>query len=731
MSNRSFTRSFGGGELTPEFYGHIDDAKFQTGLGLCRNFIVLPHGPVANRPGTAFVRAVKDSTKRTRVISFSYSTSQTFVLELGAGYFRFHTQGATLLAGSPAAYNGATAYTVGSLVSSGGINYYCILATTGNAPPNATYWYAMPTNGVYEIPNPYAEADLFDIHFVQSADVLTLVHPNYAPMELRRYGATNWQLATIVFASTLTAPTGVTATNTGAGATTYSYKVTAVGSTGLEEGLTSSAATCTNNLLTTGNYNTINWSAVSGAQRYNVYKQSNGLYGYIGQTDALTFKDDNITADIGKTPPIASTPFTGAGNYPGAVSYYEQRRDFAGTINMPQNFWATRSGTESNLSYSIPSKDDDGISFRIAAREANTIRHIVPLTNLILLTSSAEWRVTSQNSDAITPTSISVSPQSAIGSSNVQPVVVNNNLVFVAARGGHMRELGYSWQSSAYITSDISLRAPHLFDNYDIVDMAFAKAPQPIVWATSTTGKLIGLTYVPEQQIGAFHQHDTGAADGTDGVFESVTVVAEGAYDAVYVVVRRTVNGSQVRYIERFAPRLFSTLAASFFVDAGSTYNTGSPVSTISGVTWLEGKTINILADGAVHRPLTVTGGSFTLDYPATVVNFGLPIQADIETLPIALQVEAYAQGRQKNVSQVYFRVVNSSGINVGPSFDKLVSPKQRTDEPYGTPPRVVTGEIPVRIPASWNANGTICARQSDPLPLTITSLTVEVALGA
>ncbi len=142
---RTYNRSFAGGEVSPEMWGRIDDIKFQTGAATMRNFIATPQGPAENRAGTAFVREVKDSTKLTRLIPFTFSTTQTMVLEMGAGYFRFHTQGATLGPGSPAAYNGATAYVVGDLVSSGGVNYYCIASTTGNAPPNATYWYALPS----------------------------------------------------------------------------------------------------------------------------------------------------------------------------------------------------------------------------------------------------------------------------------------------------------------------------------------------------------------------------------------------------------------------------------------------------------------------------------------------------------------------------------------------------------------------------------------------------------
>jgi hypothetical protein len=152
---RTFFRSFAGGELSPEMFGRIDDVKFQTGAAKLRNFIAMPQGPAENRPGTAFVRAVKNSAKRTRLIPFTYSTTQTMVLELGDGYIRFHTQGATLLAGTGAAYNGATPYTVGSMVSYLGNNYYCILASTGNLPTNATYWYLIPS-AAYEIPTPWS-----------------------------------------------------------------------------------------------------------------------------------------------------------------------------------------------------------------------------------------------------------------------------------------------------------------------------------------------------------------------------------------------------------------------------------------------------------------------------------------------------------------------------------------------------------------------------------------------
>lgn len=681
MANLRFLqRAFSGGEISPEMLGRIDDSKYQSGLSTCRNFIIKPHGPAENRAGFQFVRLVKDSTKKVRLIPFTYSTTQTMVIEIGEGYFRFHTQGATLM--------------------------------DGGSP--------------YEIANPFTEADLFDIHHVQSADVLTLVHPNHAPRELRRIDSLDWELITIDFSAPIDAPTGLIVTT--GGATThiywYSYVVTAVSGGGVNESTKSAGGGVTSNLFETGAHNDLTWDAVTGADLYNVYKMQGGLYGYIGQTTGTTFVDDNIAPDLSKAPPIYDNDFVSTGNYPGAVSYFEQRRCFAGTIYEPQKMWLTKSGTESNLSYSLPLRDDDRIEFRVAAREANTIRHIVPLTQLLLLTSSAEWRVTSVNSDAITPSTISVRPQSYVGSSNVQPSLINNTLIYGAARGGHVRELAYNWQANGFITGDLSLRATHLFDTFDIVDMAYSKAPVPLVWCVSSNGRLLGLTYVPEQQVGAWHWHDT------DGAFESCTAVAEGSEDVLYVVVRRTINDASVRTVERLHSRQFTDPEDAFFVDCGLTYD-GAPADVISGLSHLEGKTVSILADGAVHPQRVVTGGSITLDIEASTVQVGLPITADLQTLPMAAQIDGgFGQGRYKNVNKVWLRVYRSSSIFVGPSNSELTEAKQRTTEPYGSPPALKIGEIEITLTPTWGASGQVFVRQADPLPLTVVSMTAEVALG-
>lgn len=682
-----FQQAFVGGEVAQSMRGRVEDVGYANGLARCRNFLVRPQGMVENRAGLRFVAEVKDSAKRVRLIPFSFSGEQTMVIELGEKYARFHTGAATLF--------------------------------EGNAP--------------YEIATPYLEQHLMDIHHVQSADVLTLVHPNYPPQELRRLGVTNWKLEPISFVPKFEPPTELKAEATRVPLASgvqkidlkYRYKITAV-KDGVES-KESAEVEVTNDLYTPGNTNKLTWQAVAGADHYLVYKRQSGMFGLAGYANETGFEDRGVSPDMAKTPPKYKEVFNKADNYPAAVSYYQQRRCFAGTPSDPQKVWMTRSGTESDMSYSTPSRDDDRIEVRVAAREASPIRHIVPLTKLLILTGSAEWNVDTQNSDVLTNTTISISPHSYVGANNVQPVIVNASVIYCAARGGHVHELAWSRDAGGFTTADISLRAPHLFDGYRLVDMAYGKAPWPQVWFISSDGRLIGNTYVPEQQIGAWHWHQT------DGAFESCAVVAEGNEDMLYVAVRRDINGQTRRYIERLESRAFATPEEAFFVDSGLTLAIDAgkdPVTKVSGLAHLEGKTVAILADGAVHVPQTVTGGEIRLQHAARKIHVGLPYTAEIQTLPVVGDIDnGKGRGLTKNVNRVWLDLIRSSGIWAGPDESRLVEHKQRTTEPPGSPPRLKTGQIEITVRPDWNDYGQILVQQRDPLPLSLVSLTTEVAL--
>ena len=251
--------------------------------------------------------------------------------------------------------------------------------------------------------------------------------------------------------------------------------------------------------------------------------------------------------------------------------------------------------------------------------------------------------------------------------------------------------------------------------------MALSKSPYQIVWCVSSDGSLLGCTYIPEQNVDAWHQHTT------QGEFESVAAVAEGTEDHLYVVVKRTLNGVTKRFVERMETFNFETHDDCFFVDCGGTYD-GEDTTTVS-IPWLDGELVSILADGSVRPQQVVKNGKVTLDFPAKKVTVGLPYTSDVQTLPVILdQYPGGGNGIKKNVTQAVLKVHRSSGVFVGPSFDELVEHKQRTIEPAGSPPALITGDIKLQLFPAWSMTGEFCIRQSDPLPRHLLSITATVA---
>ena len=734
-------RSFAGGEVTPEMHGRIDLTKYQTGLGLSRNFIVLPHGPVARRPGFEYIQQCLPSEK-VRLIPFAYSADQAVVIEFGHLYARFHTKDGSVLEATKAITGiaGDVVTIPGHGYSAGdwvfvGAGFFAIKSVTNAnvvvmegirgevaAPVGAT------AARVYKIATPYEWFDLFDITYSQDSDVLTLCHIRHAARELRRLGATNWQMAAVSFAPSIGWPASISATATQPTAGTgvnHEYAVTSIAADGITESLRSGGAVAVNALNLVGNYNDVNWSAVAGATRYYVYKKRGGVWGFIGQTTDLTLRDDNILPDTTRTPPEDIIKLnTVAGEFPSAVTHFEQRRWFGGTRNKPQNIWATRSATQSNLTSSVPGRDDDAMEFRIAARQQNAIRHLVTLGDILALTAGGEWRIYSDGS-AITFSTLMVKPQGYAGASNVQPIVTSGSVLYVQAQGSRLRELSYNWEVNSYRTIDLSIMAPHLLNGYKINELAYSRSPDQIMWAVRDDGKLLSMTYVPDQQVYAWSQHDT------PGQFESCCVIPEGSDDALYVVVRRLVLGTWRRYIERLKSRIFSDQKDAYFVDSGMTYS-GTPVTTISGIWHLNGETVDVLADGATEVQQKVVNGSITLQYPASKVHVGLPIISDMATLPLAVEgAQAFGQGTLKNVVKAAFRIHASSVLKVGPDFGHLTENRARdVADPYGSPPALKSAEVEIRLTPSWGTDGIVCIRQDQPLPLTVASMTLEVASG-
>lgn len=668
-------RSFSGGEIAPVLYGRVDTIKYQTGLRTCRNFYVMRHGGATNRPGTQFVQEVKDSTKLVRLIPFIFNNEQTYVLEFGDQYLRIIQDGSYLYEAAktitgitqanPAVVTStAHGYSNGDEVYISGVvgmpeinaRSYKVAGVTANTfelqdmdgtDIDSSAFGAYASGGeaikVYEISTPYDDDDLAELNFVQSADVVTLVHPSYQPRELARAGALSWSLVTISTAPGIAAPTGVT--NDGAAGTTYRYVVTSLASETYEESLQSGVTnTSTDASATAVN---ISWNAVSGAAEYNVYKRKNGVYGLIGVAGGLTFEDTGIDPDVTQTPPQNRPLFGTSNNYPSAVTYYQQRLTFANTNNDPEKVWASRSGLFKNFSIRSPLQEDDAVTFSLAGRQVNEIRHLLDLGRLLMFTTSGEWAIEGDDTGILSPTGINPRQQSYNGSSTLRPIIVDNTVLYVQARGSIVRSLGFDLQVDGYRGDDLTIFSAHLVDGFSIVDWDYQQIPHSIVWCVRSDGVLIGLTYVREQQVLAWHRHDF---DG--GFVENVCVIPENNEDVVYVTVRRTINGRVTRYIERMASRKTQADVSDYkFLDSHLSYDgrntTASHTMTLSGgTTWAYDETITLTSSTSFFAAsdignqihLTGSGGTiirFTIEaYSSGTVVTGKPQK----TVPAAMR---------------------------------------------------------------------------------------------
>jgi len=343
-------RSFAGGEIAPNLYVRVDVVKYATGLRTCRNFFVKKQGGADSRPGTEFICEVKDSTKRVRLVPFIFSDTQTYVLEFGDQCMRVIRNGVQVEVSGLSAWLIGTTYAEGDLVVDAGVNYYSkVSSNIGNTPASSpTKWYAL-TGDIFEMPTPYLEADLQVLNYVQSADVVVITHQAYAVRELKRTAHTGWTLPIVTFAPSISAPTGLAVS--GGSGTTDQWVVTSIKAETYEESLPTSAVGASS-LATTGSPRTLTWTLVSGAQEYNIYKNSNGIYGFIGVAGGTSFVDDGIPADTTDTPPQSRNPFPSANNYPATAGYYQQRLGFANTLNEPEKVWFSKTGFFHNFSAS-------------------------------------------------------------------------------------------------------------------------------------------------------------------------------------------------------------------------------------------------------------------------------------------------------------------------------------------------------------------------------------------
>ena len=621
MSTNVIQTSFAGGELSPTLFARVDLNKYHVGAARLLNFFVDYRGGASNRPGFELVGRVYNSNKAVRLIPFQFSVIQNYILEFGDLYMRVIKDDG-LVTETPKVLSAITNANPGVFTSNAhgfangdqvvfevlGMTQlnnkdWFIAAATANTF-QLVDWNGVPLNTsgfgvfisgvvarVYRIPSPYAAADLALLKFTQSADVMTICHPDYAPRDLTRTSDTNWTFTTVVIGSTQVAPVASSVTLTGGVATTnYAYVVTAVDVNG-QESVASNIVVALNkiDISVTAGSATITWVATPGAVQYNVYKAlpvngaavaAGALFGYMtsvtgnGNTSAI---DTNIVPDFNISPPTSNNPL--AGNNPATVTYDQQRKVYAGSNAQPETFWMSKPGQFNNFDISNPIQPSDSIEGTLVSRQVNQIKHMVSMPNgLIMLTSGGAWQISGSNG-TLSPTTIQATPQAYNGAGDVPPLTINYEIIYVQQKGTIVRDLSYSFYTNIYTGSDLSVLSNHLFAGFSILEWAYAEEPFKIIWAVRSDGALLSLTYLKDQEIFGWAKHET------QGRFRSIATIPEGSEDAVYTVVQRSVGGQLIQFIERMHTRNMPYGPEdAFFVDCGlSTQdNESQPNSTLN-----------------------------------------------------------------------------------------------------------------------------------------------------
>ncbi|WP_428659498.1 ubiquitin-activating E1 FCCH domain-containing protein [Reyranella sp.] len=424
---------------------------------------------------------------------------------------------------------------------------------------------------------------------------------------------------------------------------------------------------------------------------------------------------------------------------PGVSTYHDGRQWFAATAAKPQTMWGSVAGNFNNMSQSQPTRDSDAITRTLASRQVNDIRHMISLTQMIVLTGGAEWKVSAGTADVITPAQFVARPQSYNGSSDIRPIVANDTLLYIPPNKRKVRSLQYQWAQDSWTGTDLSLLAAHLFEANTVVDWAYARDPDSICWAVRDDGVALAFTFLTEQQLYAWSRRTT-----TAGAFESVCAIQEGDETAVYFIVRRTIDGQTKRHVERLHTRVFDTIEEAWFLDSALQYS-GAPATVISGLWHLAGEEVWALADGIVRGPLTVSAaGQVTLPAAASLVTVGKIIpDADLELLDIDGQDQAGTwTARKRKINHLTVALKNSAntGLVAGPSGGQgaptlyALKPKDMVNPLAAAPgaaPALVTDFMHQIAAPQWDWHGRALFRvRNSPLPYTITGITPDVSTG-
>jgi len=543
--------SFVSGEFSAKMDGRTDFEKYASGCKTLENMLVHPQGAAARRVGTQFIAEVKTSSLKTRLIPFEFSTTQTYVLEFGNTYIRmFKDKGqitesdvtvsgitqanpAVVTASSHGFSNGdfVILSSVVGMTEVNGKTFKVADKTTNtfelqdvdgtdiNSSAFTAYSSGGDANRIYQITSPYLTAELFELKFAQSADVMYITHPNHEVMKLSRTGHTAWTLTEVEFTDGpyLSENTTTTTLTPAQSATGTGINITASAITGINGGA---------GFQTTDVGRIISFN--SGKAKITARTNTTVVVATI--TTAFANTDATAAFKLGA--------FSDTTGHPSCVSFFEQRLVFAGTSDEPQTLYFSKSGDYENMT--TGTNADDAMVYTIASNQVNKIRYLKAVRTLLIGTTGGEFTVSADGTDAaVTPTNIQIRRQSSFGAANVDAQPAGNAILFLQRAKRKIRELAYNYDTDGYIAPDLCILNETVTDS-GVNEMAYQQAPDSILWAVRDDGVLSGLTYQRTDNVVAWHRHLIGGkADTTKNIiqqeisFTANTTVVNGTNNTI------------------------------------------------------------------------------------------------------------------------------------------------------------------------------------------------------
>lgn len=680
------------GEITPDLYGRTDMDVFYTGVAQAKNCFVDYHGGLKRRPGMEVIDNINASS---RLVPFSFSSNQTYMLVFYAGGIQIVKDGAFL-------YDGGSRVTV---------------ATS------------------------YTSAQVAVLTYTQSADVLTIFNSDHPINELRRYAENDWQLVEVetdngpfervntdkeitIYASaeegtvTLTASSSVFNANhvgkqikleqsSSGEITSWTQRSdTSVGDRTYYNGnyyICTKAVVYDGNAAQTGdtppvhedgeywdgpnkniaddNRNRIigvRWKYMHNGEGYATIQSvesgtsctaivtkripdscvggniSDLTWTFVDQIDersftlsplpTTTFADDiSVTIDGISIPPKYSVFDAGftvnleAGTikltqdpsadgvtpvdvvveqaetvretykwsfaawrddsgYPRCGTYYSQRLCMASTNDLPQTLWASVTDSFNNFRVSKIVLADDSLRFDVNSIQVNEILHMLPLSSLLMFTRGGVQSINQSSNDVLSAEEPpAVRMQSYHGCADLKPLIVGATGIYVQTGQQRVRDIGFDFSADAFIGTDLTVRAGHLFEDRQIVSWCFAEHPHNTVYVAFDDGKFAIFTYLKDQKIWGWTSAET---DGSVTQFETVL---ENNRSVVYAAVTRQ-NGT---YLERIGEANEKDQQLQFFVDSGLTYNGKSASSgtvTVTGTSYESSDTVTVSSSAGIFN---------------------------------------------------------------------------------------------------------------------------------